>query len=482
MVEQARPNILLVVLDSVRARNCGLYGHANETTPFLSSFAEEAVVYEQARAPSIHSVASHASIFSGYEVEEHEVTEHESRLDPTATIWAELADEHGYDTGLFTPNVIVTESSNLAEPFETVEGPRRETNKKVFGDATSPAEIPGELSPTEYFRAAIGDDHPIKALLNGVYDQLTTIRSHDPRKEHASVYVDEFLQWSDERSGHWAACLNLMDAHAPYVPDDEHDKWAGEPIRAIHEELRGSPLAKAFLKGRSWGQLRALESLYDGCIHQLDAELERLVSSLAERGVLEDTLLVVTADHGEAFGELSDVTPAARVVSHSWGINEVQTHVPLIVSQPSGGGGSVESPATLTEFPKVIEALLEGEDIAHAFVPADGVVVSSTYRIRPPGEELPIPEGEREPYLGPWRAVYRESEEGVTKYVEHRGDTAAVRIRDVQVHYAIEDDSSDVVTDTFAEFEDPNVAIDDGEDRIVDRETEERLEDLGYLR
>ncbi|PSQ15947.1 hypothetical protein BRD00_13120 [Halobacteriales archaeon QS_8_69_26] len=92
------PNVLLIVLDSVRARNTSLHGHVNETTPRLSELSRRSTTYLQARSPGIHTVASHVSMFTGYEVEEHGLTEHESRLDPDETIWRELASEYGHET------------------------------------------------------------------------------------------------------------------------------------------------------------------------------------------------------------------------------------------------------------------------------------------------------------------------------------------------------------------------------------------------
>jgi arylsulfatase A-like enzyme len=486
----APPNVLLVVLDSLRAYNCSLYGHDNETTPALESLAERATVFEQARAPSIHSVSSHASIFSGYHVPEHEVTQHESRLDPAATVWHELATDHGHDTGIFTPNAVVTLSSNLDEAFETTVGAKRSVDDRLFDGVITPADLAGETSPGEYLRAALGSGTPVRAVLNGAYDQFVpgTSASQDPETEHADVYVEALLEWVDERDGPWAACLNLMDAHYPYAPDDEHDRWGGEWIDAIHEELLSTPLSRTFLQGRPWGQLRALESLYDGCIHQVDAAVDRVVRELQARGELDDTLLVVTSDHGEGFGERSRVTPEVRLVDHSWGLHERLTHVPLVVVEPgqyeSGMSRHVTDLATLQRFPAAVRAAVAGESAADAFVP-DGPVLSSTYCVDPPGDELPLVEAHREPYFGPWRAVYRETGDGVRKSVTRRDDSATVQIRDARVSYRLaaddlEEDPVEVVDGIFGELDGADVALGEGDE--LDAATEQHLEELGYLR
>jgi len=502
----AEVNILLVVLDSVRARNCSLYGHDNETTPRLSELAgrDRVTVFDQARAPSIHSVASHASIFSGYHVPEHGVTEHESSLDPAANVFSELATDYGFDTGLFSPNLIVTGSSNLGEGFGTVVGPKRDTDQRLFANALTPADVPGDTSPVEYLRAAVLDDRPVRSVLNGFHDQLSsgTGLSQDPERESASRYIDELVEWIDDVDGSWAACLNLMDAHYPFVPQAEYDRWAGDGIAAIHDELVGEPLARSFLGGRPWGQLRAIESLYDGCIRQTDAAVSRLVTELGDRGELDETLVVVTSDHGEGFGERSHVTPEVRLVGHSWGIHEALTHVPLVVFEPT----STEDPAsdtdrmnaaaTLTRFPDAVRNVVEGDPATEAFVSPEGPVLSSTYRVRPPGEELPLEPGERDPFFGPWQAVYRQGTDGLTKLVSHRGDGARIHVRDAQVSYRIDSErdgsesaqaapdgaASAEVEERYADLDDAGVAVGDASERTVDDETEDRLEELGYLR
>ena len=198
-----QPNVLLVILDSVRAKNTSLHGHGNRTTPFLESLAHEARVYNQARAPSIHSVASHASIFTGLHVPEHKVQAHESQLDPKSTIWRELSDDWGYETGLFTPNVVVTLSSNLSESFNTVDGPRGDVSYRIFEKALSPMDVEGHQTKSEYLRRSFNSDAPIRAILNGLY--FLHGGSTSEEDESAMVYVNSFLEWVSSVDGQWAA-------------------------------------------------------------------------------------------------------------------------------------------------------------------------------------------------------------------------------------------------------------------------------------
>ena len=115
------PNVLLVVLDSVRAANCSLYGAARETTPYLSRLTDESTVYTQARAPSNWSLPSHVSLFTGLDVHVHRVTVHD-RLRAGHTVFEALAAD-GYATGLFSENGFLTgRDAGPADPFETTVG------------------------------------------------------------------------------------------------------------------------------------------------------------------------------------------------------------------------------------------------------------------------------------------------------------------------------------------------------------------------
>lgn len=472
-----KPNVLLVVLDSVRARNTSLHGYERDTTPFLNEFAESATWYRQARAPSIHSIASHTSIFTGLHVDEHRLTEHESRIHPGNTIWEELSDDHGYETGLFTPNVIVTESSNIDEGFDTVIGPRRRTGPP-FPEALDPTDV-SELTPEHYLRAALDSDKPLRSLANGVSAKFGWLDSHDPVAEAGDHYVEAFLSWESERDGPWAACLNFMDAHYPYRPKDEHDSWGGDQLRTLHDDISG-PLAREFLTGRPFWQLEALQSLYDGCIAQVDAELEALVTSLKERDAFENTLVVITSDHGEAFGEPSELNRRTPVIGHSWGINEELTHVPLVAKFPDQRGSeTVAEPATLTNFPSVVRSALAGEKDVTAFVP-DGDVLVATHRLAESSNVLPQGCDRPSRFFGPWRAVYQTEDGEVHKYAARRDESVTLVTPDAQSRCAVADADDGVVETAFAEVQPAGVDADAGID--VDETVERKLEDLGYLR
>jgi len=470
------PNVLLVVLDSVRARNTSLHGYRRETTPRLDAFADRATTYRQARAPGIHSLASHASLFAGVPVAAHGLTSHGAQIDPGRTIWADLADR-GYDTGFFTPNAVVTRSSNFGDAFDTVVGPK-ERQSTPFPDALSPSTVENinDTSYLDYLRLSLTSGRPVRSLVNGVAELAYDKLSRFAVDESGATYVPEFLDWHAERSGPWAACLNLMDAHYPYLPDEDHDRWGGAALRRLHRETRG-PYSTTFLSGEHLWKLRAFEALYDGAIRQADAHVDRLLGALKERGDLDDTLVVVTSDHGEGFGEPSELEPTVELVDHSWGVSEEVTHVPLVVKYPGQDAGrTVERPATLTRFPAVARGVVDDGDDP-SFAPT-GPVLVSTERVASPSEDLPDACSHPERYAGPWRAVYEWRDGAVWKY-SRRGDSALTQVIPNALERQVIERDEDVVESTFDGVDpDPTVAAGS---RDLDADVQSHLKELGYL-
>jgi len=496
----SRPNVLLVVLDSVRAKNVGLYGHHRDTTPFLSSYADSATTYRQARSPGIHSVASHASLWTGAAVEEHGITRHEDRLRPETTVWEELSDL-GYRTGIFTVNSVLAHASNLTDPFDhTMTQTFSGSSNKPFPDARGPTDSATHDGIAGNLKRALWDEYPVRSLFNGAHHLYQKRRGSAEGTPDSGELIDGFLGWAaganddgaddgganddgaddggaDDRP--WAACLNLMDAHFPYDPAERYDRWGGESLRTLHAEFEKPP-ANEFVRGRPWWQLEAFEHLYDGAIRQLDAHLKGLFEGLDDAGVHEETLVVLTSDHGEGFGEISRLTGRTRLVDHSWGIHEVLTHVPLVVSYPGQTDpATVDAPATLSAFPDTVRAAVDGSASRDSFVP-EGPVVASTERLLP--EHDGIFDGSTEAateYYGPWRAVYERSGDHTMKYAVRGEDTLALRIRDAQEATPVGRDGSKRVEDAFAALEPTDLKGDAG---TVEADVEDRLADLGYLR
>jgi arylsulfatase A len=425
-------NVLLVVLDSVRAANCSLYGYPRETTPTLECLSETATVYAAAHAPSNWSLPSHVSLFTGLEADQHQVTIHD-RLSPGHTIWDDL-DDAGFDTGVFTENgFVASHAVGLHEPFETV------------------VTVPDE--PPERYRTAEHNDGP-----DGFY------------------YADALLDWTVDRD-QWAACLNLMDAHRPYEPRPEYDRWGDERARQLQADL---PVRWEFqFRGgaRPHWQLGGLQSLYDGGIRQVDAIVDSVLETLRDRGTYDDTLVVLCGDHGEGFGEYSSHPVEPRAVAHIVPMTEELLHVPLVVKQPGQETGNwVHEPAALTGFPDVVTAALTGErnTFAQERVLASKQPITGDLR-----ERYEAAVEDPNPLFAPSRAVYEPTDGELVKHHQWGETVTRVRVDSPEKQTTALETNTGRLDRVFSDLEPASVSRTRDED--VNAETRTQLAALGYF-
>lgn len=483
------PNVLLLIMDSVRAHNTSLHGHDNETTPFLDSFADRATTYTQARAPGRWSLPSHASVFTGYHVVEHQLSDEGRRLEPGHNVFGELSDTHGYDTGLFSYNGYINGrvDTGLSEGFDTVEGYR----DPLFENAANPAGLRGEKR--KFLRMCLESGQPIRSVANGALMKLgwdypgivpdRFLRETVAGQTPDDVYVDLFLDWHRERSGPWAACLNFMGTHNAFEPDPDHDLWGDEEARKLQRSLKYGNWE--YLSGqRPLSELRQFEPLFDGTIHQADALVRRIVRTLDERGDLDDTLVVVTGDHGEGFGEPSRIRDGLPMVQHVIGAHEVLLHVPLVVKYPGQTDPvEVSDVASLTRFPTVVrECVRDSFDDYAGFAPDDGRVIASDHGLNEVNREKMeeyCDEDDWPKFEDETLVVYENADGGVRKTMTWKDRSKSMVVRD-DLTVGEENGSMDAdrVEEPFRSLNPKDVVqMIDGE---VDEATLKQLEKLGY--
>jgi phosphoglycerol transferase MdoB-like AlkP superfamily enzyme len=260
------PNVILLILDTVGARHLSLHGYHRETSPHLARVASEGVSFENAIAPSSWTLPSHASLFTG--VPAYELTTRFGiGLDDSRPTLAERFSERGYRTAGFTANITYTgQSTGLSRGFQFYRG-----------EVRTPGTVARQASfvRTRLFRR-LRDGGP-RALLRTLPD--FTMDWETPRvMKDAGMIVREFLGWQPSATDRpFFAFLNFYDAHFPYRPPREYaTRFAGEP-QAVDR--------------------------YDGGVAYMDAQLGMLVEQLRQRQLLDRTIFVIAADHGEAFGE-----------------------------------------------------------------------------------------------------------------------------------------------------------------------------------
>jgi arylsulfatase A-like enzyme len=329
--ERGTMNVLLMVMDTVRADRLSLYGYPRDTTPSLKRIARLGVRFDQARAPAPWTLPSHASMFTG--LWPHQTGVSESRpLDDAFLTLAEYLAGRGYLTAGFVANTFFCNSwFGLGQGFARYED---------FHDEDV------AVSLTETLRtSALGR--------NAVRLARLPLGGERNRKTAAQINRD-FVEWLSEqdRNRPFFAFLNYFDAHSPYrVPGgcDRHFGRTAETPEEIDtlEEWESRPKQNV-----PESEATLASDAYDDCLGYLDAQIGRLFDELANRGLLENTLVVITSDHGEELGEHG-------LFGHGRSLYGQEAHVPLVLLQPGGPRGRVVSdPVSLRDLPATLLDLL----------------------------------------------------------------------------------------------------------------------------
>jgi arylsulfatase A-like enzyme len=333
------PNVLFVVWDTVRADALSLYGYQRDTTPNLRELARRGVRFDQARSTAPWTLPSHGSLFTGRWP--HELGAGINRgIDPSHPTLAEWLAARGYVTGGFVGNThFCNDRFGIAKGFQHYEDHREKrvvSALEIFRNCGL-----GRRITTDLRRAGI--------ILPGMVG---------PRKQAPEVNGD-FLAWLEEVADEkrpFFAFVNYIDAHDPYVLPEGLD-WprfgltpeTPEDHQIFHEWLT-SP--KQHFTDR---QLTLARDGYDDCIRYIDAHFQKLLDELEQRGALENTLVIVTADHGESFGE-------HQIFGHARSLYRPELHVPLVIVGPPGGrvpsGQVVDQPVSLRDVAATVVDLL----------------------------------------------------------------------------------------------------------------------------
>jgi arylsulfatase A-like enzyme len=324
-LSQARagaPNVLLIILDTVRAMNLSLYRYPRATSPNLERLAASGTRFDRALSTAPWTLPSHASMFTGrlpHELSADWLIPLDSRY-PTL---AEFFRAHGYATGGFCANVgYCSRVTGLDRGFIHYQDYLVRW-QEWLGCSAWTRRLQENLTLREFLRTdQVLNRIPAPAISSG------------------------FLGWIEQRDRHpFFAFLNYLDAHGPYLPPAPFDRqFAGVPRdgdlspmrRFLVHPTRDLPPAKV---------VQAEIDQYDGALAYLDQQLGGLFAELERRGELENTIVVVTADHGEEFGEHG-------LFGHGNDLYRPAVHVPLVIRFPSAvpSGGEISTPVSLKDL------------------------------------------------------------------------------------------------------------------------------------
>jgi arylsulfatase len=305
-------NVVLLTLDALRADHVSAWGYDRETTPNLDAFAAESVRFENAYSISTHTREAIPGLLTGRYPNACVNDSYELAADTLAT---HLRDTE-YTTGAYHSNPYVSRAYGFDRDFDSFDDDLYLGSNKLVALA----------------------QRALDKVRNRHYARAETIN------ERALAFVDSaeepFFLW-----GHY------MDPHGPYSPPREYQE-------VFHDEYVGMKRAQKLYKRAAVTdpesitdeERREMVNLYDEEIRYADAQLGAFLDGLESRGLLEETLVIVTADHGDAFGERG-------YYGHPRQLDDELLRVPLVVHSPEVSAGEIDVPTSLADIvPTVLAA------------------------------------------------------------------------------------------------------------------------------
>ena len=305
-------NVVLLSADALRADHLSCYGYARETSPVLDDLADESIRFTNAYSASSHTREAVPALLTG---EYPDVAVDAGYHLASETVASTLSEE-GFATAGFHSNPFVSRAYGFGQGFDTFDDDLHLGQHKLIALAQRALD---KVRNRHYARA-------------------------DEINERSLAWVDSladgepFFLWN-----------HYMDTHGPYEPPGEYAtlyadrELSGREAQSLYQRAIDDP------ESVTEDERQLLVDLYDGEIRYNDAQIGAFLDGLRERGLLEESLLVVTADHGDAFGEHG-------YYEHPRYLHDEVTHVPLFVRPPGGTEGTVETPVSTLDIVATVES------------------------------------------------------------------------------------------------------------------------------
>lgn len=391
----SKPDIFLIILDTMRKST--LYTQIQQTSA-LSRLAKDGVVYDNAIAPSSWTVPSHASMFTGKYVIEHGVRRYRDepgvdifkRVRAQRRMLPEIMQEMGYSTHSFHTNNFLSPGTGFEKGFDTAmnSGPfaemektrksineefgeiagksivRRTINLLKSGRITVPLKILGRLRRLDRYLTKTGFP-----AVKGGYELVENLKSGDQRKP-------------------FFVFMNFMEPHEPYEKPSLTNAATGVwdyPKRAARDLFGIEPFPESVVEHS--------RKMYDGSVARMDDELRGLLDYLESESLYDESLIIVTSDHGQGLKERS-------FLGHDKFLFDEFISIPLIIKYPNslrppiGDGyqtlvsmkefiekwGRGETPGFPSE--KMVFSESNGYSLGEISMLTDGILEDSPYNVQ----------------------------------------------------------------------------------------------------
>lgn len=300
--KDSKPNIILIVLDAVRWDHLSCYGYPRATTPNIDRIAGEGIVFTRAYAASCWTLPAHTSLFTGLYPSQHHTNIDSQTLDPRHLTIAGYLKDRGYHTASISCNAYISDYTNLSNGFA--------------------------LS-VDIKRAWKGQNGPIAKILHTASRWWRDHQWEDNGAQRATKLAGKWLSnLPDEKP--FFLFMNYMECHLPYrLRLPQKYQFVKPADRQRVDQVPQDPYAyMAGMLQYSQQDLADIQALYDGSLFYLDQQIGQLEEQLKSLGRWENTIFILTSDHGESFGEHG-------LMDHQYGLYENQIRVPLIMRLPN---------------------------------------------------------------------------------------------------------------------------------------------------
>lgn len=349
--EPPPPNLVVVLLDTLRPDHLGCYGYERDTSPHLDALAAESVIFEQAESVAPWTAPAVISLVTGLHPQAHGVLRfpNPGRLNERATTLAEVLRARGYTTGAFTEGGYAKGEFGLDQGFDVFPSNPGD-GQTHMSNMLNPSRLEGNLDRAlKWLRRARGG--PFFMLFH-TYEVHGPLRAPDE-------YVRKFdPEWDTKREhdalaavlARWQTAQKIDRAGALLLRN--HNFHCAVPMPAgVQNHMHQNGLLPADGARFYPETLQFLRDQYDAEIAYTDAQLERLWSALRELELDDNTVIVVVSDHGEALGEHG-------IVGHGSQHFSEQLRVVFMVRAPGTAPQRVDAPVgSLSLMPTVLELL-----------------------------------------------------------------------------------------------------------------------------
>jgi len=470
-------NVLFIVLDTARAQNLSFYGYEQDTTPNLSQLAAESTIYEDAVSPSPWSLPSHVSMLTGCYPSTHGAHENSIQFNGGLPTLQEFLSQHGCYTTAVSSNSWVSPEFGVTEGFDSFVPVWKLVNNQINSREVA------ELNLSSRIRRYFSRGKFVASILNILY-RKSYYKKYDYGALRANYEIKKQLIKENKP---FFAFVNYFEPHLEYGPPKFVDEFVSETDKKVNQNAWKYVFGSEEMTSDDFSYL---ESLYNAELRYTDYRLGNILSKLKERGIYDETLVVVTSDHGENIGDHS-------LMDHQYSLHRSLLHVPLVVKYPKSVDISVDrvstTVSTIDIFPTIMTLLDEsGKDRFDGRpLPPLGSVDKSRYILSEYLSPFPGMDSIKENYPSADRSQIKKYDRSIVsiqndafKYVSYSDGTEYVYDKDSNGRI-IEDladfnkASKDKLTEIIEGQRGENLDLDTNVE--IDDEVSKNLRSLGYL-